>query len=438
MRSEEIESELSRCVKCGSCRSGCPTFTAVRREGASARGRLAVIGAHSGGEVGFTDAYKGLIKNCTLCGSCTSVCPNDVDTASVVIAARAEGVREGGLSLQSSFLLKNVLDSDKLGAITMRLASRFQGLFMKKGGATGSGGEADAFSESGLISRFRLPFVDEGRLVPELAQNFFLDRKDIEALGNEDGNDGKGATATVAFFAGCGINYMLPHVGEATVAALKEAGAKVVVPQAQGCCGMPALSMGDIDTARSLALKTLEAFENTFADFITTACATCTYALKKKLSELLSDEPELRERALRLSAKTRDITELLANELPIKDKNAGNGKGVTAKGKKVTYHDPCHLSRGQGLRDEPRALLDSSGAEFVEMKNPCRCCGLGGGLGFTNYPLSMEIACEKVENIKASGADVVATACPGCMIQLRDGLNRFGVDCEVKHVVELL
>jgi Fe-S oxidoreductase len=145
--------------------------------------------------------------------------------------------------------------------------------------------------------------------------------------------------------------------------------------------------------------------------------------------------PQTRARVENLSSRVKDITELLAGQFSYK---GGEKTGPDRDGVVVTYHDPCHLGRAQGIRDEPRELLERSGMTFKEMKNPCKCCGLGGGLTFTNYDLSMEIAKNKVEDIKGTGAQVVATACPGCIIQLKDGLHRFGVNAKVVHLVELL
>ena len=104
----------------------------------------------------------------------------------------------------------------------------------------------------------------------------------------------------------------------------------------------------------------------------------------------------------------------------------------------MTYHDPCHLRRGQGIADEPRELIEMSGAKLKEMEHPCRCCGLGGSFNITNYEFSMAINRSKAEDIKNTGADIVATACPGCMIQIKDGLHQLGADTKVVHVIELL
>jgi glycolate oxidase iron-sulfur subunit len=434
----ELKSEFDRCVRCGSCRSGCPTFSAGRREGFSARGRLSVIKAGAEGTLDRFDYFKTFLRDCTLCGACTFVCPNGVDTPAVVLSARAETVGREGLPYGASFFLKHVLDSPRLGSLAMKLASRLQGFFLKEAGGGGGGGAVmEAGAElSGLVSRFSLPYIGEGRLVPPLAETFFLDIDHVKKLSGHSGSNQKGVATpdvSVAFFAGCGINYLAPHIGEKALEVLgrvKER-VEVSVPRSQVCCGMPALAMGDVETARSLALKNLTLLESD-VDYITTACATCSCGLKNIYDKLgLANDPLYRDRVSAFTSKVCDITDLLQNVLTLQ---AGNS---TAVKEAVTYHDPCHLSRGLGLRDEPRELIEKAGADLREMKNPCRCCGFGGGLGYSNYELSTAIIVEKAENIRNSGANVVATACPGCIYQIKDGLNRIGSNVRVKHVLEL-
>jgi glycolate oxidase iron-sulfur subunit len=234
----------------------------------------------------------------------------------------------------------------------------------------------------------------------------------------------------------------MPQVGTASIKAIKRTDASVAVPQGQVCCGMPAYYSGDMKTARRLALKNIEAFEALEADYIATACATCSYGLKEVFRRVLSDEgPEVLARVEAFAGKVRDITELLVNELKYVssiEKSGAGAKGEEGR-KVVTYHDPCHLNRSQGIRAAPRELLTSNRSlEFKAMKFPCSCCGLGGGVGFTNYELSADIAARKAESVRGSGAEVVATACPGCIVQIRDSLHRHGVDAKVAHVVELL
>ncbi|HHL39017.1 MAG TPA: (Fe-S)-binding protein [Deltaproteobacteria bacterium] len=408
-------SEMARrCVRCGSCRSGCPAYGVVGREGASPRGRVALIGARAGGE-DFGDAYLRSIRECTLCGSCAAACPRGVDVPSLVLAARAQAVERDGLPAGAGFVLNGLLGSPSRMGLVFRLASTLRGLVMK---SDPSGG--------GAVTRFDL--LGGRRCLPELPPAPFLGGGRAARREGPAGGEPK-----VGFFAGCVINYLLPRVGEASFRALAGAGASVEAPAGQLCCGMPALSLGDRETARSLALRNMEVFEQGGYDYVTTACATCTHALRGLYTDLFAgDGGDMIARAAAFSSRVMDITELLADVT-----GWGGGRGG-AGGATVTYHDPCHLARYQGVKDQPRELIERSGNRFVEMRRPCSCCGLGGGLSLTNYRMSMEITREKVENIKDSGAQVVATACPGCMVQIGDGLHRFGAEAKVVHVVELL
>ncbi|MEK6539564.1 MAG: (Fe-S)-binding protein, partial [Deltaproteobacteria bacterium] len=412
-------------------------------EPASARGKVALCDALLKKEINISEGFIKHMTECVQCMACYESCPNDVNVPDIVLAARTEIVKENGLPFIKSLMLRNFLDSERLMPAVMKFASNLQGIFFK-----------GVPEESGLHRRFPLPLVDERRLMPPLADRFFLESRELRAESQDKeesmemrAKSGDKSSFTlnsqlstlnspkVGFFAGCLINYMLPNIGEASLKLIEKAGASVIVPLDQHCCGMPALGMGDVETAKSLALKNLEAFENYELDYITTACATCGDGLKRRFKELLYDEGEnVQRRVDKFSSKVRDITELLVNELQI---STPNSKLLT-QNSIVTYHDPCHLNRGQGIKDAPRELIEISGARFKEMGHPCRCCGLGGSFNITDYDFSMEIARSKAEDIKNTGADIVATACPGCMIQIKDGLHQIGVKAKVVHVVELL
>ena len=431
---KQFTDEINKCVLCGTCRGVCPTFDVARREPASARGKVALCDALLKKEINISEGFIKHMTECVQCMACYESCPNDVNVPDIILAARTEIVKENGLPFIKSLTLRNFLDSERLMPAVMKFASNLQGLFFK-----------GVPEESGLHRRFPLPLVDERQLIPPLAEKFFLEvrgeRSDVRSQKNNSQFTVHSSRPRVGFFAGCLINYMLPNIGEASLKLIEKAGASVIVPLDQHCCGMPALGMGDVETAKSLALKNLEAFEQYELDYITTACATCGDGLRRRFKELLGDEYP--ERVNAFCSKVRDITELLVRELRV-----GSGewrKGYTSLGSKlsalgsvITYHDPCHLNRGQGIKDAPRELIEISGARFKEMGHPCRCCGLGGSFNITDYDFSMEIARSKAEDIKNTGADIVATACPGCMIQIKDGLHQIGVKAKVLHVVELL
>ena len=437
--------DLSMCVRCGTCRSTCPTLITLGRETASARGKLSLIDAYIRGEIELSDTFVKHISECLLCGACQQSCPNSITVPEIIMAARAEVINDRGLPLITSAIMKGLREPDGFVGKTLKLASFAQRVLFK-----------DASHEGGMQSRLPLPYITDERLVPPLAKRFFMDivenvipaQAGIQTDGlildsclrrNDNGLESSSGekTTKVGFFAGCLINYVMPDIGLASLKVLEKAGAVVIVPRGQTCCGMPAISMGDFEDAKALALKNLEVFEKHNFDFITTSCATCTDGLKNKFRKLLDDEgPEMKRRVDDLCSKVRDITDLLVNELklPAAMSDLKNSTG----GCVVTYHDPCHLRRGLGIKDEPRELIEIAGFDIKEMKHPCRCCGLGGSFSITNYDLSSEINRLKAEDIKGTGAEIAATACPGCMVQLRDGLHKLNAKVEVKHIVELL
>lgn len=423
---EELKNEIAKCVKCGTCRATCPTFRVIGVEAACARGKITLIDAYLKGEIGQSEAYVKHLKECTLCGACKDSCPSGVDTTGLFTAARAEVIAKQGMSFASSFIMKSLLEPGRLIPVALKLASRLQGLLLK-----------DSSASSGLVARFSMPIPTlGGRLIPPLAKTFFLDMPEVKRLERTQPDAGRSTAAKkVAFYAGCGVNYLMPDVGLASIDVLKRAGAAVSVPASQVCCGMPAFSIGDVATAKSMALKNIEIFEAGGYDYITTSCATCGYGLKTLFKKLLGDDPQLAARVDAFSAKVRDITELLVNDLGYKQGDSGKDNGA----KVVTYHDPCHLNRAQNVRHQPRELIaGAKGVTFKEMKHPCSCCGLGGGLSTSNYELSIDIARRKAQSVRDTGADVLATACPGCIVQLRDALHQYGVEAKVCHVVELL
>jgi glycolate oxidase iron-sulfur subunit len=159
---KNLKEELNKCVKCGTCRSICPTFRVIGRESASARGKLTLIDAYLKGDIGLTEDYYKHTKECTMCGACRDSCPSGVDTTGIINSARADAVKQKGLGFATSFIFKNVLDSSKLMPFAVKCASKFQGLFFK-----------DSINENGLISRFSLPVVGSNRLLPLLPSSWW-------------------------------------------------------------------------------------------------------------------------------------------------------------------------------------------------------------------------------------------------------------------------
>jgi glycolate oxidase iron-sulfur subunit len=216
----------------------------------------------------------------------------------------------------------------------------------------------------------------------------------------------------------------------ATVRVLSHNGCSVVTPKEVECCGMPAHGYGRLDLVRAQAKHNISVFEKHELDVIVTDCATCGSTLKE-YGTYLKDEPEWADRAASFSAKIRDVSEFLV-EIPIEK----------PKGKiqvRVTYHDPCHLRRAQKVWKQPREILKLiDGLEFVEMPEADWCCGSAGSQLITHYETSLKVLDRKMDNLEGTGAQVVASGCPGCQMQLNTGIQRRGLNIRVVHPITLL
>lgn len=399
---------LWRCNKCGACTAVCPLYQETVNEGMAARGKLALLEAIVDGALAPSRTLRQKIEDCLLCGACAQSCPSLVPTTDLFFEARAALKNLLGLPVPIRILLYG-LGSPRL------LAAGMPGLgFLQRSGLTRFAG-----NRSPVLA----PAILRGalRAAPVLASRPYRARRYPSDMG------GKGACDTVAYFAGCFMNWGYADAAEATRLALHLAGYRVESPPVL-CCGMPHRVYGDAEAARRLARKNVEALEQYAV--IVTDCASCGASLKE-YRELLADDPDYRERAQAVSTRVEDVSEFLM-------------KGALARPRgevplRVTYHEPCHLGRGQGVKAQPRELLTSiPGLEFVEMKSADVCCGGAGSFCVTHPDLSGKVGAAKVESILATRADAVASGCPSCMSQLHAMLHERGVSIRVCHPVELL
>jgi glycolate oxidase iron-sulfur subunit len=406
---EEYREEIEQCVKCGACRAHCPVFGVEKREGRVARGKIALAHSLLEGEVELEPKVIEDLSQCLLCGSCCAQCPNKVPTEEIVAAARRRIAEQKGLSMFGK------------GVATVLGRPKLMNLLAKSGGALSSLLFKKLPEDSGLRLRFPAPYLQQDRTLPAITAKPFRERVPEIIPGDPQ-------QPTVLFFTGCGINYMYPAVGEAFLKALRFLGVTVIIPKDQACCGLPAVSAGATGTVEKLAEQNLSALSRHKVDHIVTACASCNAGLGKIYAEMGHEFEEL-------SAKTVDIFVFLANHgLP--EKLATLPKA--AERVKVTYHDPCHL-RTQGITKEPRQILKAlPQVEFIEMPDAGTCCGLGGTYSVYHYENSKKIGAKKAANMTTSGAELVATDCPGCIMQLQDSINHADGDQRAIHILELL
>lgn len=406
---EDYREEIEQCVKCGACRAHCPVFDVERREGRVARGKVALSHAVLDGEIDLEAKVMEDLSQCLLCGSCCAGCPNKVPTDEIVAAARRRIAEEKGLSVFGKGLAA-VLGRPKLMNVLAKTGGKLSSLLFKQ-----------LPQNSGLRLRFPAPYLEAGRTLPPIVERPFRERCP-ERIEGEPGKP------TVAFFTGCGINYMYPAVGEAFLRALKFIGVTVIIPKDQVCCGLPAVSAGAGSTVEALAEQNLAALTREPVDFILTACASCNAGLGKVYAEMEGEYTEL-------GARTRDVFGFLL-EHGLAEKLAALPRATQRIA--VTYHDPCHL-RTRGITEEPRAVLKAlPQVEYVEMENAGTCCGLGGTYSVYHYDNSKKIGAKKAGNIADSGAQLVATDCPGCIMQLQDSINHAGGKQRAVHILELL
>jgi glycolate oxidase iron-sulfur subunit len=412
------QADLDRCVHCGLCLNACPTYRELGVEMDSPRGRIYQMAQVAAGAP-ITDSYREHIDLCLACRGCESACPSGVQYGRLVEAARAEiettTERAWPVRTLRNFIFRRLLPSPAL--------------------LTAAGAMLWIYQATGLQKLLRLtgainllgPLGAREALTPQAEIPFFF-----REIGRTFPAEGR-QRYRVAFMAGCIANVSFARLNEATVRVLRKNGCEVVVPAGQTCCGALHMHAGIRDEARNLAKKNIDAVVAA-GDFdaIVTNAAGCGSTLKE-YDELLEHDEPYAENARIFHSVMRDVTEFLASiEL-----NRADMGPIDAT---VTYQDSCHLAHGQKIRKQPRQLLAAvPGLRFREMPLADLCCGSAGIYNVLHTGLSMNILEKKMGNVNLVKPDIVATANPGCMLQLEAGVRKWGRGKErVMHVVEIL
>lgn len=405
--------EIAHCNHCGFCQVACPIFRSTGHESGVARGRLALLRAVIEGRLEWSRELEEPLFDCLLCGACTSSCFPAIPTSDLVIKARSEYLEKVGRKSIHRLLFDQLLPYPR----RLHLAARAVAL----GKNTGTSRLARAL---GLLRIFGRDLAQAEDIVERLPAQPF------RARFKPGSYPGQGQSLRIAYFVGCGVDIVSQAAGEATLALLKRFAKSVDIIE-NNCCGLPAWSYGDLEAARRLATKNLPLLASGEHDVIITDCSSCASFLKKYPALFAKDDAGLQEAAQAAAKRVRDVSEWLLE--------AAAPSSLLLRGKRVTFHDPCHASRGQKLVKPPREILHRiPGAEFVELPEADWCCGGAGSYAMSHFDLAMQVLDRKMGNLKKTGAEVLVTTCPACIIQLSYGVRRHGLKVDVRHLTEII
>ncbi|MBO1004191.1 (Fe-S)-binding protein [Pseudogracilibacillus auburnensis] len=413
--------ELMNCTRCGFCLPSCPTYIETgKNEVHSPRGRIALMKGLVDGVIEPSDEVKRSIDMCLGCRACEPVCPS--------------GVQFGRLLEQA----RDAIYQTNNQSVTMRLTRNlaFKKLFPNHHHMITMTGLVGFYQRSGLQKVAKktgmIRVVPKNLRAMENVLPQVPKRKDMKRRPTHLQSFIK-QKKRVAFFSGCLMDTVFMTTNDATMRLLQYAGCEIVIPKTQGCCGALHGHSGEQEQSKEMAKKNIAAFEDENIDYIITNAGGCG-AFLHDYDHLLKDDPEWKERANKFAGKIKDISSVLV-ELEFHQIDLQLDDQI------VTYQDSCHLKNGQNTFMEPRQLIEAvSGVNYVEMTDASRCCGSAGIYNIVESEMSMQILDYKMEQAKKTKAKTIVTSNPGCLLQMKLGIEREGLGEKVKaiHLVDFL
>ncbi len=407
------EAKSLACIHCGLCLSSCPTYLETGDENDSPRGRIYLMRAVQDGRLPLGDTVVRHIDLCLGCRACEAACPSGVQYGELLEQTREHVEKHHRRSVFQSFLRRFAIEKIfpypwklKLALLPARL--------LKRAGA------------EHLLPRVAREALS---LIPDDVSEFRL--PEVSPATTEPGR------GRVGFIRGCVMSVMFGETNANSVRLLNRAGYDVVTPPAQGCCGALFAHGGNLERARECARHNIEIFERAELDAVIINAAGCGSTLKE-YGQLLHADRRWTERARSFGAKVKDLTEFLVSSGHLFD-STRNPQPATHIGK-ITCHDACHLAHAQRITNAPRDLVKAvAGADFVELPESDVCCGSAGSYNLTEPEMAERLQRRKIGHILKSGAQVVVTTNPGCILQIRAGLQKTGApQIKVLHLADFL
>lgn len=408
---DPVFSQALRCIRCGACANVCPIYRLV---GGHNYGHVYI------GAIGLILTYfyhgrnnaRAIVKNCLNCQACKAVCPTGIDLPHLI-----KEVYRTILQVEDKKPLKNVL-------LARLLKDRRMFHFLLRRAYLAQ----KPVSRGEYIRHLPLFLAEEHgfRSLPAIA------RTPLRDMWDSIRTEVKTPRYRVALFGGCLVDFVYPEQAQALARILEEQNVQLDYPMEQTCCGLPAKMMGETETAREVAIQNLKAVDPAGYDYILTLCASCGSHIKENYLKLLGDEPGLGALVQQMTAKVIDFSSFLVDVLQL------GPELFQQSGRKIAYHSPCHLCRGLHVTEQPRELLHKAGCQYVPSRDEDVCCGFGGSFSIEFPELSAELLKRKLDNVEATGANLLVTDCPGCVLQLRGGMDKRGSKVAVKHIAQVI
>ena len=410
---------IDTCVHCGFCLATCPSYRVIGKEMDSPRGRIYLMDAINKGEAALTDATREHFDSCLGCLACVTTCPSGVEYDKLIAATRPQVERNQSRSLWEKFIRLIIFNlfpyPDRLG-IFLPLLYVYQKLGIQK-----------LVRQTGLLKLIAPNLAAMDSILPKITLDSFRNNlpDTIPAQAEKK--------YRIGVILGCVQRLFFSPVNEATVRVLTANGCEVVIPKTQGCCAALPAHQGQEKQAQDLAKQMIDSFAGTDVDYIIINAAGCGHTLKE-YGHILENDPEYKDKAQKFAAKVRDVQEFLSGiELTAKLSPLTEGELT------IVYQDACHLLHGQKISLQPRQLLRKiSGVKLKEPIDAALCCGSAGVYNMLQPEVAEELGQQKVDNLLNTGAELIASANPGCSLQIKKHLELKGKEITLMHPIELL